>query len=340
MGSTKVQAPPPRDAYKEMSGTIRAQIDLAPEMMAAEERIVPQWQALQRKQMLAQADNLKTFYRQVMGDSADLLSQYGTRFAGALTPIAESSRRTYEAGLGGGADLQNMMRQQAMSGLSAGSSLTPEMQTQAQQMARAAASARGLGMTNRGIGAEVLSGYQLGQQREDRSRLFANQVLGNDVTMAGNAYQQYGSPLVQSGMSALSPMGLAGMATQYNANLGPTYLQPESQYAANLNAANQNTKLQASVAQAQANASMWGGLFGGLGAAAGGIWQGKGCWVAREVYGEDNPQWVVFFEWLEDESPRWFHEFYNKHGERFAKFISDKPMLKSAIRSLMNLVTK
>ncbi len=265
MGSTRVQAPPPRDYYREMSDSIRAQIDLAPKIMEAERSLIPQWQAMQREQMRGQADNLKSFYREVMGDSADLLSQYGTTFAGALTPIAESSRKTYEASLGGGAELQNLARTQAMAGLQAGSSLTPEMQTQAQQMARAAASARGLGSTNRGIGAEVLGGYQLGLQREDRARLFANTVLGNDITMSGNAYQQYGSPLVQSGMSALSPMGLAGMATQYNANLGPLYLQPESQYAANLVAANQNNQLQASVASAQASGALWGGLMSGIG---------------------------------------------------------------------------
>lgn len=276
MGSTKVQAPPPRDYYKEMTDAIRAQIDLAPKMMEAEKSLVPQWQALQKQQMLAQADNLKSFYREVMGDSANLLSQYGTRFAGALTPIAESSRATYEAGLGGGAALQNRMRSQAMSDLEAGTGLTSDMTTQAQQMARAAATARGLGNTNRGVGAEVLSGYQLGQQRQDRARLFANQVLGNDVTIAGNAYQQYGSPLVQSGMAALSPMGLAGMATQYNSNLGPTYLQPESQYNANLVAANQNMEMQARTATAQNNASMWGGLMSGLGSAAGGLAGGIG----------------------------------------------------------------
>lgn len=276
MGSTKVQAPPPRDYYREMSDAIRAQIDLAPQMMEAERRLIPQWQKMQYEQMMGQANNLKTFYREVMGDSADLLSQYGKTFAGALTPIAESSRKTYEAGLGGGAELQNKMRTQAMAGLNAGSGLTPEMQTQAQQMARAASTARGLTYSNQGIGAEVLSGYNLGLQREDRARLFANTVLGNDVTMAGNAYQQYGSPLVQSGMSALSPMGLAGMATQYNSNLGPTYLQPESQYNANLVAANQNMELQARVATAQNRASMTSGLLQGLGSAVGGLGTGAG----------------------------------------------------------------
>lgn len=269
MGSTKVQAPPPRDYYKEMADAIRAQIDLAPQMMEAERKLIPQWQKMQYEQMMGQANNLKTFYREVMGDSANLLSQYGTTFAGALTPIAESSRKTYEASLGGGAELQNKMRTQAMAGLNAGSALTPEMMTQAQQMGRAASTARGLAYSNQGIASEVLSGYNLGLQREDRARLFANTVLGNDVTMAGNAYQQYGSPLVQSGMAALSPMGLAGMATQYNSNLGPTYLQPESQYNANLVAANQNMELQARTATAQNNAALWGGAMSALGSIGG-----------------------------------------------------------------------
>ncbi len=265
MGSTKVQAPPPRDYYKEMSDSIRAQIDLAPKIMEAEKSLIPQWQEMQRQQMTAQANNLKSFYRDVMGDSAQLLGQYGQTFSNALAPIAQGSRTTYEAGLGGGAALQNTMRASAMSDLNAGMSLTPEMQKMANQAARAAFTARGLGNSYQGIAGEVLNNYNLGLERENRARTFASSVLGNDITIAGNAFQQYGSPLVQSGMSALSPMGLAGMATQYNANLGPLYLQPESQYAANLVAANQNNQLQASVASAQASGSMWGGLMSGIG---------------------------------------------------------------------------
>lgn len=272
---TKVQAPPPRDYYKEMSDAIRAQIDLAPQMMDAERKLLPQWQQLQMDTMRGQANNLKTFYRDVMGDSADLMTQYGTTYANAFAPIAQTARTSYEASLGGGAGLQDLMRQQAMTGLQAGTGLTPEMQTQAQQMARAAGTARGMANTNRGIGAEILGGYQLGQQREANARLFANQVLGNDVQIAGQAFSQYGAPLVQSGMAALSPMGLAGMATQYNANLGPTYLQPESQYNANLVAANQNAQLQANIATASNKAGMISGVLSGAGSAMSGTnWKG------------------------------------------------------------------
>ncbi len=271
MGSTKVQAPPPRDYYKEMSDTIRAQIDLAPKMMEAERKLVPAWQQLQYEQMMGQANNLKTFYRSVMGDSASLLRDYGSTFADALAPIAERSRATYDLGLGGGAELQNLMRTQALADLNAGTGLTPEMERLASPMGRAGATARGLTNSAQGLGMETLSGYNLGLQRQAQARTFANQVLGNDVSMSGAAYNQYGAPLVSSGLGALSPMGLAGTATQYNQGLGPTYLQPESQYAANLFANNYNGELQANVATAQNKASMTSGLLSATGSIVGGM---------------------------------------------------------------------
>tara|TARA_R110002051_G_scaffold3840_3_gene20560 strand:- start:1152 stop:2648 length:1497 start_codon:yes stop_codon:yes gene_type:complete len=60
------------------------------------------------------------------------------------------------------------------------------------------------------------------------------------------------------------------------------------------------------------------------------------CWVAREVYGADNPKWLQFREWVLYEAPAWFRNFYIKHGERIAAFISDKPLLKWAIRRWMD----
>jgi hypothetical protein len=268
MGSTKVQAPPPRDYYKEMSDTIRAQIDMAPKLMEAEKRLVPMWQQLQYEQMMGQANNLKTFYRSVMGDSANLLKEYGSTFADSLAPIAERSRNTYDLGLGGGAELQNLMRTQALEDLNAGMGLTPEMERLASQMGRAGGTARGLANSAQGIGMETLAGYNLGLQRQAQARTFANQVLGNDVTMSGAAYNQYGAPLVSSGLGALSPMGLAGQATQYNQGLGPTYLQPESQYAANLYANNYNGQLQANVATAQNKSALTSGILSGVGSIA------------------------------------------------------------------------
>jgi len=78
----------------------------------------------------------------------------------------------------------------------------------------------------------------------------------------------------------------------------------------------------------------------GMGQAAGQIGAAavKKCWVAREVYGETDPRWLLFREWLENSGPRWLDKTYTNHGESFAAFIRNKPRLKSIIRYFMDRV--
>lgn len=85
--------------------------------------------------------------------------------------------------------------------------------------------------------------------------------------------------------------------------------------------------------------------FGSLAQGAGSLLMGAAkagligsCWVAREVYGVDNPRWLVFREWMLNEAPAWFRKLYLKHGEKFADYISDKPTLKRVIRAAMDAV--
>ena len=59
------------------------------------------------------------------------------------------------------------------------------------------------------------------------------------------------------------------------------------------------------------------------------------CWVAREVYGAENPRWLLFRAWLMTQAPSWLRETYLAHGEEFAAWIHDKPVLKAGIRMLM-----
>lgn len=47
------------------------------------------------------------------------------------------------------------------------------------------------------------------------------------------------------------------------------------------------------------------------------------CWVAREVFGEDNPEWQKFKEWLLLEAPMWFFRLYAKCGEKFAAWMGE-----------------
>jgi len=58
--------------------------------------------------------------------------------------------------------------------------------------------------------------------------------------------------------------------------------------------------------------------------------------VAREVYGVDDPRWLVFRAWLLTEAPGWLREAYAAHGEEFAAWIDDKPVAKAVVRALMD----
>jgi hypothetical protein len=60
------------------------------------------------------------------------------------------------------------------------------------------------------------------------------------------------------------------------------------------------------------------------------------CWVAREVYGADDPRWLVFRSWLLSEAPAWLRDAYAEHGEEFAAWIHDKPAVKAALRKVMD----
>jgi hypothetical protein len=62
------------------------------------------------------------------------------------------------------------------------------------------------------------------------------------------------------------------------------------------------------------------------------------CWVAREVYGEEDPKWLLFRAWLLTEAPDWLRDAYHTHGEAFAAWIHDKPLVKLAVRAVMDSI--
>ena len=64
------------------------------------------------------------------------------------------------------------------------------------------------------------------------------------------------------------------------------------------------------------------------------------CWVAREVYGEDDPKWLQFREWVIGYSPFWFYKAYSKYGEKVARVVAKVPALKLVIRPFMDAKRK
>ena len=185
------------------------------------------------------------------------------------------------------------------------------------------------------------------QQAQQR---FANlgAVLGSEQAMLGADRAYALQQAAQQGGVTAASLGLIGFgqtpsALQFGAQqqgisqgqmgTGPKLFDPNAginlalQNAANLG----NYQAATYGARAGAQGAIMGGLFQGLGQAAGGI-----CWVAREVYGEDNPKWVMFREWLLTKAPDWFRNLYIKHGERFAAFLRTRPSLKRLIRKWMD----
>ena len=97
--------------------------------------------------------------------------------------------------------------------------------------------------------------------------------------------------------------------------------------------------------QAEQSGSQTGQAVGGLvGTVLGaGIQHGFGnlfCWVAREVYGKNDPRWFVFRMWIKFDAPEWFQKLYGKYGKKYATFISDKPLLKRVTKYLMDFVVE
>ncbi len=64
------------------------------------------------------------------------------------------------------------------------------------------------------------------------------------------------------------------------------------------------------------------------------------CWVAREIYGIHNPDWVVFADWMLNDSPSIIRENYIKYGERIAEYIKNKPIVKSAMKIPMDYIVR
>ena len=97
-----------------------------------------------------------------------------------------------------------------------------------------------------------------------------------------------------------------------------------------------DSKSRKEIAQEEASGAA-GAAIGSLIGTLGSAWI-LSCWVAREVYGKNNIEWFIFRTWLQYDSPKWFKKLYIKHGESYAKFIKNKPMLKWVTKKAMDYI--
>jgi hypothetical protein len=146
----------------------------------------------------------------------------------------------------------------------------------------------------------------------------------------------YKQPILQGQENQAQQLALAAQQLS-----GPQLFNPESQTGIGSIYGAYNSKVNLAAAQAQANAAKSAGqmgMFGSLGGAAIGAAAKfiPVCWVAREVYGVENPRWMQFRDWMLANASDDFVDAYIQHGPKVAEFISDKPELKNMIRSWMD----
>jgi len=278
MGMYSADAPPPRDYAKETRDTLQAQIDLAPELYAAE--------ASQEYGRPAEARLNLEILRDVMRGSegtpgllelyeqdimpglarADVAGLDVTR-EGDIAAVERLGPRATEAFRQANpeqAALMAELNRQAQSELAAGAALPPALSREIQQQVRGAQAARGMGYGMADVGQEALVKGLQAEQLQRRRQAFASQVVGlNAATSADPFMAILGKPGVGMGAAQGFAAQGQGMAPQQMFN-------PESAYAGSLAAGNYNAQLNANIASANARAGVAAGAMQGIGSALGG----------------------------------------------------------------------
>jgi hypothetical protein len=218
------------------------------------------------------------------------------------------------------ADLARLQQRQA-------GMLSPEDVRQSQQSAREAYGARGQVMGPGAIGAEILNREAIRQQREEQARAALQSSYGNILNMSNIQTGNLFSPIASLMSSTFNPLG-AYPADVYGTNVNAQLARDIAQK--NYEAAIRSAELSGAAQKQAATTSIFGDLLGALPGLI------KLCWVAREVYGEDNPKWMQFRDWMFRHAPAWFFNFYLENGEKIAAWLKRHPWAKRPIRMWMD----
>ena len=268
--------------------------------------------ALQRDQLQLQRESdvgaLQEFAPQVV-EAYRLADPYSTGLAEQQTAMAED---LYQRAQGLNPEQQRLVDQQALGMAQRQGRVTDQSAVAGQLLGRE----------------QYLSGLRgqaagMGQQAFGMNRQLAGDVGMTILGRPSSAIGLGGQMLGQAQQGAAGPMG-------------PQLFDPNVGVNMALQQRGQDVTFQGM--QAQAKAAGQAGMMSAAGNIAGAAIMA--CWVAREVYGIENPKWLEFREWMLNDAPSWLRNLYLKYGERTAKFISNKPRLKSIIRKWMNTKIK
>ena len=221
--------------------------------------------------------------------------------------------------------------------------LNPEQQRIVDQQALGMAQRQGRVSDQSAIAGQLMGREQYLSGLRGQAAGMGLQAFNQNRNLAGDVGMTIlGRPSAAVGLGG----SMLGQAQQGAAGpMGPQLFDPNAGINMALQQRGQDITFQGMQAQADATRSAGYMELAGAGISAGGTMGASAlapakCWVAREVYGIENQKWLQFREWLTYQAPRWFDRLYIKYGERFAKFISNKPRVKSIIRKWMNTKIK
>ena len=272
---TKIKAPPARDYGKETRDTLQAQIDLAPDLYAAEEKFRGKYAQLDldiAKQLAPDLLNLYETSQRRLGalDRETLAAQreadisaiedYGTRAMQGYRAAADAANPEQAA-------LMAELNKQALSDLQLGGQLNASEQRDLQQAARGAQAARGFGYGINDAAIESWAQMQGSDQKRRQRQGFAQSMAGLNQSNSVDPFMAIlGRP---SSMTPAMTGSFVGQAQGFNPG---AMFSPESQYAADIYNQNYQGQLAARTATAKNRASMIGagmGAVGGMFGAAG-----------------------------------------------------------------------
>ncbi len=305
MGSTKVEAPPPRDYGKETRDSLQSQVDLAPQLYASEAKYRPQYANLERGIMLENLGldprlGLLDAFRQVSGaqkdiqyDSTaadiDMIRDLGPALAEAqrqADPEADALRQAImadaSAGLEEGAGEFSEIADQAREDYLSGEGLTALEKRELDQQILEGAASRGMEGQASTLEDQIMGRLSANREIRDQRRNIFERSLANEnaaqqqaLQNAGTAYGmgKFDSLLALTGRTGNSPVmaqqGFQGAG--FTLNSSPAIFNPESAYSGALAASNQQNIMDARTATAANRANMFGGLMGGAGRVLGGM---------------------------------------------------------------------
>jgi hypothetical protein len=215
--------------------------------------------------------------------------------------------------------------------------LSPQEERLAVQQARAGSMARGRGYDASGIAGELMGRDEFLSQKRSEAQQSGSMLFNMYQQTGGDPFQAIlGRPSGTLGMAQGQQGIQAGMLGQ---SMGPSLFDPnvginigamDRANQMNYDAAIQGARMAQSGASRGGAMSMFGSVLGAV------LPKILACWVAREVYGTKDGRWELFRLWLFTLAPKWFYELYLKHGEQFAAWVKNKPMLKWMIRKWMD----